>query len=139
MSSSVIGLVPVTPEPIGLRLPLPKLPYSLRTRKRAITIAWIFILLDSCFLPLSLFYILKYGAKLNDARSTSCFTISSKLFTNFIQVWEYQIPSSASLVSFNLASECFGSSVVLHATGLLEPLLDLVSTFTKSNSPLVLL
>ena len=51
------------------RPPLPKLPYSLRARKLSITVAWALILLDVFFLPLILFYVLKYGAKLNDARS----------------------------------------------------------------------
>lgn len=51
------------------REPLPELPYSLRTRKRAIVISWSFLLLDACFLPVVLFYILKFGAKLDDTRS----------------------------------------------------------------------
>jgi hypothetical protein len=51
------------------REPLPELPYSLRTRKRAIAISWSLLLLDACFLPVGLFYILKFGAKLDDTRS----------------------------------------------------------------------
>lgn len=68
---------------------LPRLPYSLRTRKLAIAIAWTLVLLDACFLPLSLFFALKYGVKLDDARSTSSrLTISSKSLINLFQVWE---------------------------------------------------
>lgn len=62
-----MGSPPV--EFIAARPPLPKLPYSLRARKLSITVAWTLLLLDGLFLPLILFYVLKYGAKLDDARS----------------------------------------------------------------------
>lgn len=48
---------------------LPQIPYSLRTRKLAITIIWIIILLDSVILPLALFFILKYAAHWSDIKN----------------------------------------------------------------------
>jgi hypothetical protein len=62
---AVVEPVDVIPRP-----PLPELPYSLRSRKLSITIVWAVLLLDGLFLPLMLFYVLKCGVKLDDAKST---------------------------------------------------------------------
>lgn len=47
----------------------PQLPYSLRTRKWSIIIIWSILLLDSCVLPVSLFFILKYAVGWDDVKS----------------------------------------------------------------------
>lgn len=78
------------------REPLPELPYSLRTRKRAIVISWSFLLLDACFLPVVLFYILKFGAKLDDTRNlgitNSVFGFFS-LFQFIFRLWRLLLKS----------------------------------------------
>lgn len=47
----------------------PGLPYSLRDRKKSIAIVFSLLLLDASFLPLGLFFGLKYGAKLDDQKN----------------------------------------------------------------------
>lgn len=77
--------------------PLPELPYSLRTRKRAIAISWSLLLLDACFLPVGLFYILKFGAKLDDTRSkylTFPLLVLFRITTKFLLLADLGITNS---------------------------------------------
>lgn len=47
----------------------PSLKYSLRDRKVAIAITWTVILIDSCIMPVGLFYSLWFGSNLSHERS----------------------------------------------------------------------
>lgn len=47
----------------------PQLPYSLRSRRWSIFIIWTILILDSCVLPVSLFFILKYAVGWDDTKS----------------------------------------------------------------------
>ncbi|KAL7276068.1 hypothetical protein RUND412_000947 [Rhizina undulata] len=73
----------------GARQPLPKLPYTLRTRKLSIAIIWTIILSDSLFLPLILFFILKYVKHMGDA---NILVLSNAAF-GFVSViqWFYRL------------------------------------------------
>ncbi|KAL7269792.1 hypothetical protein RUND412_007531 [Rhizina undulata] len=57
---------PAIGSPTGTREPLPELPYTLRTRKLSIAIVWTILLLDSLVLPLTLFFVLKVAADMDD-------------------------------------------------------------------------
>ncbi|RPA87357.1 hypothetical protein BJ508DRAFT_410864 [Ascobolus immersus RN42] len=67
----------------------PSLPYTLETRKMSIAIVWSVILLDSCILPLVLFYILRFGAKMDDQKSIA---VTSAVFGFFSMLqWVYRM------------------------------------------------
>lgn len=95
---AMAGLMPeaTTTTTFQTREPLPELPYSLRTRKAAIAISWSLLLLDACLLPLVLFYILKFVAKLDDSRNlgitNSAFGFFSLLQYTF-RLYRLLIPS----------------------------------------------
>ncbi|KAL7268212.1 hypothetical protein RUND412_009175 [Rhizina undulata] len=69
----------------GAREPLPQLPYSLRTRKLSIAIVWSIILIDQLFLPLILFFVLKYVKHMEDG---SILGISFSIY-GFVSVFQW--------------------------------------------------
>ncbi|TGZ82517.1 hypothetical protein EX30DRAFT_363057 [Ascodesmis nigricans] len=65
----------------------PQLPYSLHERKWSILIVWTILVLDSCVLPVGLFFILKYAVGWDDTKNLGA---SSGIF-GFVSLLQYAL------------------------------------------------